>query len=389
VEDSLQHTVKSDCEYAAEKPATYSLRFLDVYMPPSAREKPERGIFKTEFSFERGAAASAVIHTCISANDRQSAHGWLFASSAPDLHHDRPVAELAITSTGDVSLQAGCPTDYDVLRDRVGLSLCRIEAPPSEAHRWLAQHGRWLRGSIVPMALLVAAAPSIIFFTQKTPSERLQAYEAAKNAMPRLIVAQMPSLFGAIPSRPLRALQADPAYRDSYRDDSAFTGGRAADSTRTTPSETGTSIPSTIDDDPASGKLGRSVPGTATASPESNVHRSGRTPHSAAASARVRPSKLAEARQARAELSIPQAAGAGATSAPEAILEEPRAAPREQLALNTSGADQLTARQQERCATGGIFAQEICRERLRWSHCHPDKWDRVPECRVRQVAPSE
>jgi len=385
----LQREKNSGGEYLPASPATYSLRGLSVYMPRSAHERPERGIFSTEFHFEPGAAASAVIHTCISANDRQSAHGWLFASSAPDLHRDRPVAELAITSTGDVSLQAGCPTDYDVLRDRVGLSLRRIEAPPSEAHRWLARHGRWLRGSIVPMALLVAAAPSIIFFTQKTPSERRQAYEAAKNAMPRLIVAQMPSLFGAIPSRPLRALQADPAYRETYRDDSAFAGGRAAGSMTITPSETGTSIPSTIDDDPASGKLGRSVPGPATTSPESDVHRSGRAPHSAAASARARPSKLAEARQARAELSILQATGAGATSAPEAIVEEPRAATREQLAFNTSGADQLTARQQERCAAGGFFAQEICRERLRWSHCHPDKWDRVPECRVRQVAPSE
>jgi hypothetical protein len=30
------------------------------------------------------------------------------------------------------------------------------------------------------------------------------------------------------------------------------------------------------------------------------------------------------------------------------------------------------------------FLSGVCRERMRWSHCHPDRWDAVPECVVQK-----
>jgi hypothetical protein len=331
-----------------------------------------------------------VIHTCISANDRQSAHGWLFGSSAPDLHRDRPVAELAITSTGDVSLNAGCPADYDALIDRVGPSLYRIETPPSDMQRWFAQHGRGLRGSIVLIALPVVAAPSLIFFANRTPSERWQAYEAAKNAVPPLMIAQAPSLFGAIAPRPSRELQADPAYGESYVVGSAAAASdRAAGSTAMTPTAIDAATGSTRDDDPASEKLGRSAPDAAAAARESKASGLKRASQSAVASRAPRTSRFAAPKAVLAQRATPETIGEGATGALESAMEEARAKPRERLALNTTGAEQLMARQQDRCAQDGFFAREICKERLRWSHCHPDKWDRVPECRVQHFAPSQ
>jgi hypothetical protein len=100
---------------------------------------------------------------------------------------------------------------------------------------------------------------------------------------------------------------------------------------------------------------------------------------------------MAATKRVLAERSTPQTAAAGATGAPRATVEEPRAMPRERLALNTSGAERLTLQQQEQQeqCTGGFFVREICKERLRWSHCHPDKWDRVPECRVQHITPTE
>jgi hypothetical protein len=255
---------------------------------------------------------------------------------------------------------------------------------------WFAEHGHWLRGSIVPLALFVAAAPSIIIFAQKTPSERRQAYEAAKSAVPRLIIAQAPSLMGVIAPPPARELQAGPANRDFYLVASAAASDRESRSAAITPAMTDTGTPSAADEDDhrASGKIGGSAADKPAAAHQGDGPGFRHAPPSAAASARLAASKMAAKKRVLAERSTPPAAAAGATGAPEATLEEPRAMPRERLALNTSGAQRMSAQQQEQC-TGGFFAREVCKERLRWSHCHPDKWDRVPECRVQHFTPSE
>ncbi|MCB1890118.1 MAG: zinc ribbon domain-containing protein [Rhodocyclaceae bacterium] len=35
------------------------------------------------------------------------------------------------------------------------------------------------------------------------------------------------------------------------------------------------------------------------------------------------------------------------------------------------------------CEEKSFFAKAICREKVRWSHCAPDRWDTVPECAVK------
>lgn len=99
--------------------AKYALARVNLIMLGSAREKPEEELLSTEFSFEQGEVGSVVIHTCMTGNDRQSAHGWLFQSQEPDLLSERPVGELAISSAGVSSVTPGCPPDYDAVRVRV------------------------------------------------------------------------------------------------------------------------------------------------------------------------------------------------------------------------------------------------------------------------------
>jgi len=35
------------------------------------------------------------------------------------------------------------------------------------------------------------------------------------------------------------------------------------------------------------------------------------------------------------------------------------------------------------CDEKSFFAKAICREKVRWSYCAPDRWDTVPECSVK------
>ena len=197
MEDSLHHGSPPETGPAAEGPRSYALRRLNVMTLPSVHEKPQSGIFETEFHVDGCEVASVVIHTCLSANNRQSAHGWLFESAQPDLDHDRPVAELAITTSGEVSVRAGCPSDYDVIRAhvvsaeaavthtpthelRVGHKtasraieaandaqnpdrieyLCNSEPAACEAQQRGKDErgGRWLRASVLGTALIVTSA---------------------------------------------------------------------------------------------------------------------------------------------------------------------------------------------------------------------------------------
>jgi hypothetical protein len=66
------------------------------------------------------------------------------------------------------------------------------------------------------------------------------------------------------------------------------------------------------------------------------------------------------------------------------VVEEPAKIPRERVALHTGGTEPFQKELQEKCAHTSFLPREICKERLRWNYCHPDKWDQVPECRVRR-----
>jgi hypothetical protein len=46
-------------------------------------------------------------------------------------------------------------------------------------------------------------------------------------------------------------------------------------------------------------------------------------------------------------------------------------------------------REQAECRQLGTFQRVICREKARWKHCHPDKWDKTAECVGQQAAPPQ
>jgi hypothetical protein len=47
-----------------------------------------------------------------------------------------------------------------------------------------------------------------------------------------------------------------------------------------------------------------------------------------------------------------------------------------------SGTQRLQKAQEQCSTSSGFFAREACKEKIRWNHCHPDKWNNVPECMV-------
>jgi hypothetical protein len=35
-----------------------------------------------------------------------------------------------------------------------------------------------------------------------------------------------------------------------------------------------------------------------------------------------------------------------------------------------------------RCEPEPFFRRVVCREKARWKYCDPDRWNKVPECRM-------
>lgn len=69
-----------------------------------------------------------------------------------------------------------------------------------------------------------------------------------------------------------------------------------------------------------------------------------------------------------------------ATIAPARVAQD-HATSIAQVSVPESGRAQ-TPTPESQCGDG--FWGNVCRERVRWSHCHPDKWDMTPECVVQK-----
>lgn len=61
--------------------------------------------------------------------------------------------------------------------------------------------------------------------------------------------------------------------------------------------------------------------------------------------------------------------------------DQPRPADEEPIAEASAVA--ITSAELQRCGEGS-FAGAICREAVRWNACHPDGWNKTPECVVEQ-----
>jgi hypothetical protein len=71
----------------------------------------------------------------------------------------------------------------------------------------------------------------------------------------------------------------------------------------------------------------------------------------------------------------------GAAMQAPRVVQDPNPAP---LAPSLIAQSTAVAPRPSEPPCGDGFWSGICKERMRWSQCHPDKWDTVPECTVQK-----
>jgi hypothetical protein len=379
--DPVEYRDELERAQAAAAAATYALARLNVFVLPSAHEPLQAGVLGTEFHFEPCRIASVVIHTCMSGNNRQSAHGWLFESAEPDLHRDRPVAELAISSSGDVSVRAGCPADYDALKERLATGEMTNASLASGA---LSLTNRLPQGvELGEAANDPRAAGRVEARPHSARSKRLRAFVGGATVL-LFLGATLISLdhkrgWEPGPDRTAAASVVYPVV-EANRSDEAVPAivSPPADLPPTSPDRARLPAPRHASAVPDAGR---------------SAKERARSPSAAASQAATkrRPAKVATARGPVAKsgattppASTPPATAHGASTASATVVEQAAKIPRERVALHTGAANRFDKELQETCTQTSFLPREICKERLRWSRCHPDKWDQLPECRVRR-----
>jgi hypothetical protein len=304
-----------------EEPATttYALARMNVIVLRSVREPPQGDLLSTEFSFAEPDVGSAVIHTCMTGNDRQSAHGWLFQSREPDLSCERPVAELAISSAGVSSVTPGCPPDYDAVRARVLPP--QVTATPIIAVR--TAKGVILIALAVTFILPWVALMMVADRAVQPEDGREEAFTVTPWMSTSTVDLPLPIVLATPPPAPLAV--EEPIVRPVK--------ARA--------------VPQ-----PKKPVVARAAP----QKPPLPVERA------------TEPPKVV---QGASSVDAP-------VSQPPRVVLSQRAAP----VVVETGAQRL-AREQAVCEERGFVGKAFCREGARWRHCHPDKWDVAPECMVK------
>jgi hypothetical protein len=396
----------------------------------SAREKPRAEILEAEFYFEDHPIASAVLHTCASEGGRQFARFWLFETANPDLARDRPVAQAATTSTGNVFLSERYSSNCEPIETPAMTSghpraptLASREAAPQQRPAWASVVARAAAPLLarksrspvwIPRALILVAVGGVLFAYHTLfapapdPSERAAAsserqqapsIHAATNPIPE-VVALTPQ-----PVPPARADNPVPVPPQSN------------------------SLPSEPPAPPQAGKPAALEPQYSALAPEPRapaqadraapVRRESGSPRrprpTAARAIKARPAQSrpvreqAIARRARQEKSVSQALdapiGTAATEAPTAemkrYLNEPLATappvPKEpavpvpstwkRSAAESSWVQRMRA-ELTSCGKPGLWRADLCREAVRWRYCSPNRWDTVRECAVGRFASS-
>jgi hypothetical protein len=299
--------------------AKYALARVNLIMLDSAGEEPDEELLGTEFSFEQGDVGSVVIHTCMTGNNRQSAHGWLFESREPDLLSERPVGELAISSAGVSSITSGCPSDYDAVRVRV------FPDPVKAVRRARARSTAAILLTALAVTFIVPWVALIVVADRNLDPER-----ARKSGL-----AVAPPVSTAAVELPLPIVLPTPTPLP-----------QAAEAVVEKPVKPRAPSP------PQKKVVARAIP----EKPRIRDERA------------VEPPKVVQG-ASRVEAPVREQ--------PRIVLAQ-RAAP----VVVESGAQRL-AREQALCDDRGFVGQAFCREGARWKHCHPDKWDVAPECMVK------
>ena len=97
---------------------TIKLVNLPLFYLQSLREQPESSILDCEFYFQEEPVGSGVVYSCTRSSKSQWAEVWLFSSTDPDLLGEEPVANVTISSVGDVGISAGTPANYRLLVEK-------------------------------------------------------------------------------------------------------------------------------------------------------------------------------------------------------------------------------------------------------------------------------
>jgi len=407
----------------AVRDCTYRLADLNVVALDSAQSKPGPEILQAEFYFEDRPVRSAVLQSCVSDGSRQSARFWLFESAEPHIGADAPVAQLAVSSTGNVFLSKGSLANY---QPKMAIP---VSVPPH------AQRGRSV---VLPIALMIVvfggslfAYLSLIAPVADVSDEPAMAAAAAPkanreprapaadevpgDAAPPSVSSALPRLASTAPPQPeapsppsitnsqparlaMRPVEAPDALKAQPRATPGIARREAQKAEPRRPTQqpaasTARDTPARLPVDPPVGSSAtqistvelkpviREAPPVAPAPMKEQLTSAPPTPSE----------RLASARPVLNESSV-------SPPVPNERLAMSRPAPGEE-----PGAASLPAKQPstpentwvrrmraalDACGRPGYLRSDVCRETVRWNHCHPNRWGTVRECTVERFASS-
>jgi hypothetical protein len=406
---------------------TYRVGELKLIVLGSAQEKPRAEMLQAEFYFEDHPIASAVLHTCASESGRQLARFWLFKTANPDLLRDRPVAELATTSTGKAFLER-YPSYSNPIQTAMSSPLPDTPTPVASREAALQQRPAWAsvvaralaplvsRKSTSPVwimpALILVAVAGVLFAYQTLfapapdPSERAGAsgerhqassMDAAKDPIPTVVAltpepvppvradnpGPVPAQSNSLPSEPLAPPQTgnQTAIERQYGAlaPQPRTGARA-DKAAPVRRDSGPPARPTAER-PLNARPAQSPPSREQAiAPRVRQEESPRLAVDAPVGTAATEARTAEVKRYMSEPL--------ATAAP---LPKEQAVPVPPTGKGATAETAWVPRMRAEltlCGTPGLWRADLCREAVRWNYCAPDRWDTVRECSVERFASS-
>jgi hypothetical protein len=399
----LEAAAKCDPAYAGAladarehvRNCTYTLQNLPCTVLESAQETPRPEILASEFYFEDGPIRSAAVHTCLSKGVGQFAKVWLFDSPEEMRDTAQPVAEVAISSSGSVSVSRLRPNDDQ--------TAAAGEVAPSAA-------AAGVRGKPVvsaPLTMLFIALAGTLFayriLVAPPPprGDERAAREVTSEAASRSAASDAASIVNAASPKVLPSTPSDvpPPSAAQVQRGTASHASKAS-SVQHRPQEhntppmaisPGTSAPPAVatiatgsTHTPAmEGSL--PVPSVEPASAQPTADAAPQAP--ALAEPSIQPASApAPLPEKRASAVAPVSpSGARKQQRPPTRAVATRSAPPAPRAMTwlTGLRSALAA-----CGRSGVLLNDVCREAARWKHCHPDHWDTVQECAVQRFASS-
>lgn len=424
---------------------TYRLARMNVIVLGCAQEMPSTRMLETEFFFAEFRIGCAVMHTHVSDSRRQWAHVWLFESEHPNLNDDEPVAELTISSTGDVSISEGCPANYHALKAQAAelgvlSGWLGTNGPPASyisASEALVEDAGTRVAADQPEAptapdKLTAShprmAPASNLGTPDTPRVRAP---ATRSDTSRIVTESPPPDVDTsrvltpaaveVPEKEITARVHVSSARSRRRILWACLGAvlvaaaagqfyfenvgaaRTSDDQADVSVESPGLLPQAASDAvPESDGtaalepvlLNSETPTAGSEGPDSSATVSSADPVPITPPVQPLNPARQQARKAidpRRRPSISEPVETEATqvtvfdpprrpATKEPIVAEANQAPRAQLPAE-SAMDRMR-RELAQCGQMGFLQRGICMERTRWNHCHPDNWNKTPECAV-------